>query len=259
MNTLSLCLICQNEEQNIEKCLKNIKDIVDEIIIVDGGSTDQTLEIAKKYTDKIYNFTWIDDFSASRNFSIGKSTCDWILVLDCDEYLLDATKEMFLKLIDNKSYDGYCLGLQGQNNIFPLLRLFRNKKNMRYKNKLHEQIIHCIDKNRVANTDIIINHSGYSQESLEEKNKMFRNLKILFSYEESEKDCFYYYCLGNCYFAMSDYNNCEQCYLEALNLYDDPYGFTESLVNNLAECYYVQKKYKEYDNLKQHFNHFVKF
>lgn len=69
MNTISLCMIVKNEEQALPKCLESIKDIVDEIIIIDTGSTDRTKELAKKFTDKIYDFEWINDFGAARNYS----------------------------------------------------------------------------------------------------------------------------------------------------------------------------------------------
>lgn len=69
MITISLCMIVKNEEKVLARCLDSIADLMDEIIIVDTGSSDNTKEIAKKYTDKIYDFAWIDDFSAARNYS----------------------------------------------------------------------------------------------------------------------------------------------------------------------------------------------
>jgi Glycosyl transferase family 2. len=78
--TISLCMIVKNEELTLDRCLTSIKDAVDEIIIVDTGSTDLTKNIGKKYTDKIFDFKWIDDFSAARNFSFSKATMDYILM-----------------------------------------------------------------------------------------------------------------------------------------------------------------------------------
>ena len=89
MKTISLCMIVKNEEDNIGNCLDNIKDLVDEIIIVDTGSTDKTKEIVKKYTDKIYDFEWVDDFSKARNYSFSKATKDYIFWLDADDILLE--------------------------------------------------------------------------------------------------------------------------------------------------------------------------
>src|SRR3989344_5073579 len=87
MSTISLCMITKNEEQFLEQCLNSVQELVDEIIIVDTGSTDKTKEIAAKFTDKIFDFKWGDVFSKARNESLKQATKDWILVLDADEQL----------------------------------------------------------------------------------------------------------------------------------------------------------------------------
>ena len=84
---VSVCMIAKNEEKYIQECLEHLKPYDMEIIVVDTGSTDKTKEIAHKYTDKVFDFEWIDDFSAARNFCAQKATNDWILVIDCDEYI----------------------------------------------------------------------------------------------------------------------------------------------------------------------------
>ncbi|MDE7232425.1 MAG: glycosyltransferase family 2 protein, partial [Lachnospiraceae bacterium] len=87
MTPVSVCIIGKNEEKNIENCLAPLADCPFEIVYVDTGSTDRTKEIAANYTDKIYDFTWIDDFSAARNFALKKASNEYVLFLDCDEYL----------------------------------------------------------------------------------------------------------------------------------------------------------------------------
>jgi len=84
---LSVCIIAKNEEKHIEECLKRLSSYGFEIVLTDTGSTDRTLTIAKKYTDRIYHFEWCDDFSAARNFCARHATNRHILALDCDEYL----------------------------------------------------------------------------------------------------------------------------------------------------------------------------
>ncbi len=81
--TISLCMIVKNEEKVIGRCLDSVQDITDEIVIVDTGSTDCTKEIVSRYTDKVYDFQWIDDFSAARNFAFSQATKSYILWLDC--------------------------------------------------------------------------------------------------------------------------------------------------------------------------------
>ncbi|WP_455714258.1 tetratricopeptide repeat-containing glycosyltransferase family 2 protein [Anaerosporobacter sp.] len=98
MITITACMIVKNEEETLERCLNSLKSLVDEIVIVDTGSTDRTKEIARKYTDKIYDFTWIHDFSAARNYSFSKATMDYIYVADADEEIDRENQEKFLFL-----------------------------------------------------------------------------------------------------------------------------------------------------------------
>jgi glycosyltransferase involved in cell wall biosynthesis len=91
-------MILKNEEATIERCLQSVFDIVDEIIIVDTGSTDKTKEVVEKYTDKIYDFEWIDDFAAARNFSFSHATMDYIMWLDADDILLEEDKRKLRNL-----------------------------------------------------------------------------------------------------------------------------------------------------------------
>ncbi len=87
MLSISVCIIAKNEEKHIEECLKRLKLYPYEIVLVDTGSTDNTIEIASHYTKHIYHFDWCDDFSAAKNFAVSKASGDWILSLDCDEYV----------------------------------------------------------------------------------------------------------------------------------------------------------------------------
>ncbi|GIW22658.1 MAG: hypothetical protein KatS3mg068_1665 [Candidatus Sericytochromatia bacterium] len=93
---ISACMIVKNEEKNLERCLNSIKNIVDEIIILDTGSTDNTINIAKKYTSKIFEYKWKDDFSDARNKSISYAKNDWILIIDADEELTENTQKNLL-------------------------------------------------------------------------------------------------------------------------------------------------------------------
>ena len=98
MIQISACLIVKNEEAVLARCLDSICDLVEEIIIIDTGSTDKTKEIAEKYTDKIYDFTWIDDFSAARNFAFSKAEMEYIYSADADEVLDEKNQKLFLLL-----------------------------------------------------------------------------------------------------------------------------------------------------------------
>ena len=98
MKTISLCMIVKNEEDVLARCLQSVQGLVDEIVIVDTGSNDRTKEIAAQFTDKIFDFTWIDDFAAARNFSFSKASGDYLLWLDADDVILKEDRERFLAL-----------------------------------------------------------------------------------------------------------------------------------------------------------------
>lgn len=98
MISISLCMIVKNEEKIIARCLDSVKDLMDEIIIIDTGSTDSTKEIAARYTDKIYDYEWTHDFAAARNFSFSKATMDYIYTADADEVIDPENFERFMQL-----------------------------------------------------------------------------------------------------------------------------------------------------------------
>lgn len=165
MKTISLCMIVKNEEAVLDTCLNSIKDLVDEIIIVDTGSTDKTKEIAKKYTDKIYDFKWVDDFSKARNYSFSKATKDYIMWLDADDYLPKEEKPKFKKLkesLDGKvdMYTMIYIYSQDQNGLPTYIqrkyRLLKRENNYQWESPIHEFIN---PKGKIVGTDITIIHN----------------------------------------------------------------------------------------------------
>lgn len=181
--TISLCMIVKNEEKVLEKCLSSVQNKVDEIIIVDTGSTDRTMEIAEKYQAKIYSFEWINDFAAARNHSLEQATSDYLLVLDADEYL-EEESDLKKDVINYKDY--YIMRIKNflSNNrvlTHSAIRIFKNDKGLRYKNRLHEHL--DIDKieNELSRGEAasIIQHTGYKNEVLEEKDKRNRNMPLM--------------------------------------------------------------------------------
>lgn len=105
MPTISLCMIVKNEEAHIARCLDSVAELVDEIIIVDTGSTDRTAEIVSEYTSKVYSYPWEDDFSEARNYSFSKASMDYCMWMDADDILEKTEKEKFLRLKQSLSSD----------------------------------------------------------------------------------------------------------------------------------------------------------
>jgi len=103
MPTISLCMIVKDEEMNIARCLDSAASLVDEIIIVDTGSKDRTVEIVSKYTSKVYSYLWNDDFSDARNYSFSKASMDYCMWMDADDILENTEKEKFLQLKETLS------------------------------------------------------------------------------------------------------------------------------------------------------------
>ena len=164
MVTISLCMIVKNEEDTLARCLDCIKDIVDEIIIVDTGSTDHTKEIAKNYTNLVYDFKWIDDFSAARNYSFSKATKDYCLWLDADDIISKENQEKLKKLKETLTIDIDFVMMQYQiawdefNNptfLYYRERLIRNNKLYLWEGEIHEVIT---TKGKIIYSDIIIIH-----------------------------------------------------------------------------------------------------
>ncbi|MFZ7130916.1 MAG: glycosyltransferase [Eubacteriales bacterium] len=164
MITISLCMIVRNEEDTLARCLNSIKDVVDEIIIVDTGSSDNTKEIAKTFTDKIMDFQWIDDFSAARNYAFQQATQDYILWLDADDVLLDADQIKFIHL--KKELDPsvdivmmkYNTGFDEKGNVtfsYYRERLSRRCGNYKWCEPIHEYLQIA---GKIINVDIAITH-----------------------------------------------------------------------------------------------------
>lgn len=164
MITISLCMIVKNEEETLGRCLDTVKDIVDEINIVDTGSTDRTKEIAQQYTDRIYDFPWTNSFAEARNESYKYATKDYILYLDADDVLLEDDREKFKKLKEtlDPSVDSvsmyYNAGIDEFGNVtlrFRNNRLVKREKNYRWYGDCHNYLdIH----GKIINSDVAVTH-----------------------------------------------------------------------------------------------------
>lgn len=197
---ISQCMIVKNEEKNIERALSWGKSVMWEQIVVDTGSTDRTVEIAKKMGAKVCKFPWIDDFSAAKNYAIEQCTGDWVALLDADEYMTpeDAKKlPAYIKEMNNRNLDGLSTGwqqLDGDGKIFSSgtqVRIFRRLPDIRYRRCIHEQLESTTGRElRLGNAvnDLSIFHTGYQGQAFEEKKRSGRNRKLILKELEKNPD-----------------------------------------------------------------------
>lgn len=184
---ISVCIITKNEQENIERCLKSLMPYEMEIIVVDTGSTDNTKDIVQRYTDKVFDFEWCDDFAAAKNFAIFKATADYVMVLDSDESI-ESINEDKLKWLISKYPDK--VGRIYRRNTFQktdsqkenrewINRLF-NKKSYHYEGRIHEQIVRYDGKQYdTFKAPVTIIHTGYDLTEKEKSAKAKRNISLL--------------------------------------------------------------------------------
>ncbi|MZK50038.1 glycosyltransferase [Clostridium beijerinckii] len=255
MITVSLCMIVKNEEDTIGRCLDSIKDVVDEIIIADTGSTDKTKEICSKYTSNVYDFKWIDDFSAARNFSFSKASKDYILWLDADDVLLpeDAEKFKSLKETLDTSVDSvtakYNIGFDEYGNVtmsYRRNRLVKRENNFKWIGFVHEYLQVA---GNIINSDIAITHKKLKQTP--KRNLDIYKGKLKEGLEFTPRDTLYY---AN---ELYDHN----MYDEALKYYnkflDLKQGWFEDNIRVCGKiCDYYQSVNKVEDARKYAFKSF---
>lgn len=190
---LSACYIVKNEQENLAKSIISIRTLVDEIIVIDTGSGDNTVAIAQQYTDKIFYYKWQDDFAAARNFALSKARGEWIIFPDADEYaVINNIDDIRMKLQNIDDIDAYLVkivNIDSRDNKyldeFYAQRLFK-KENILYSGKIHEHL-----KKKTNNTiisaylsadSIFLYHTGYSASLAVQKAQ--RNLKLLLTMDK---------------------------------------------------------------------------
>ncbi|MEW6696899.1 MAG: glycosyltransferase [Bacillota bacterium] len=186
---VSLCLMAKNEECCILACIDSVKHLVHEIIVVDTGSSDDTVLLAQKAGARVFHISWTDDFARARNVGLEKATGDWILVLDADEVLATVSDEKFQQLLKDAEVEGYFLNIRnfyGNGREFTtdkVVRLFRNKPFYRFTGAIHEQVAPSIlaanGGKGLVSAPVWIHHYGYLDRQLAEKNKFARNTSII--------------------------------------------------------------------------------
>lgn len=241
MISISLCMIVKNEEEVLARCLESVKETVDEIIIVDTGSKDKTKEIAFKYTDKVFDFKWRDDFSKARNYSFSKAESDYILWLDADDVLMYKDKEKLknLKETINKNLDvimmKYNTSFDENGNVtfsYYRERLIKNIKKDLWKGFIHEAISPF---GNVFYSDIAVTHMKI-RESDKDRNIEIFEKHIKKGETLSKREQFYY---SRELFYHERYNEAIDNFNKFLNMKDI---FLENRIDAYRLLSYCHKK-----------------
>ena len=235
-------MIVKNEEDVMARCLESVKDVVDEIIIVDTGSTDKTKEIAKQFTDQVYDFEWVNHFSKARNFSFSKATKDYQMWLDADDIITDSEREKILelkKILDANTdvvtfkYHTHFDEAGNPTMTSTRERLFKRARNFQWNDAIHEYILMS---GQIIHSDIAISHK-------KESSSGDRNLKIYQSMVEDGKEFSpretYYYAR-----ELMDHGQYEAAIKQFTKFLDDELGWFE---DNIATCFNLCRCYKQLD------------
>lgn len=235
--TITLCMIVKNEENSLARCLDSVNGIADEIVIVDTGSTDRTRQIAARYTDCIYDFEWVDDFAAARNFAFDQASCEYILWLDADDVfeVQDRAKLIALKrnldpAVDSVTMD-YNLSFTAEGSVAYSLRrnrLVRRDRQFRWIGAVHEYLAVA---GHLLHSDIAVTHK-------KDKEYTDRNLRIYRKREQageefSPRDLYYF---GN---ELKDHGQYEDAIIYYGKFLDTGLGWIEDQIaacQKIADC-----------------------
>ncbi|MEK6812757.1 MAG: glycosyltransferase [Nanoarchaeota archaeon] len=267
---ISLCMITKNEEQFLETCLNSVKDLVAEIIIGDTGSTDKTIEIAKKFGAKVIDLPWNNNFSEARNAVLAQATQPWILVLDGDEMLDQQNHEFIRESIKNPEAQGYSFvqitytndetlenfspvkedilkkGFKGMISC-NIIRLFRNDPSFRFVGAVHEYIEDSIGKKgKIGITTYPIYHYQELKGTNFFKKKQVEYLKIYEQHIDTypNKGRAYRHMGNICYTFLKDYDRSIAYFQQALEIKQDARSYL-----GLGWCYLQKQEYTQAEEM----------
>lgn len=237
MSPISVCIIAKNEEKHIEECCKHLAPYGFEIVLVDTGSTDRTVELAKRYTDCIYHFDWCNDFSAAKNYAIEKASHDWILSIDCDEYIEYIDQTALATLMQSQPMAAGRILIRNRftengQTAYEQVRVSRfvNRLHYRFEGAVHEQLVpsgvpggKLLPIKYVYDAPITVLHVGYDGSEEEMRDKSMRNIALLEQELATQgEDPYIYYQLGQSYRKIHDYEKAFYYFDLGLSMDVDP-------------------------------------
>jgi len=233
----------KNEADILHRCLESAYPWVNEIIVVDTGSADGTKEIARRFTGKIYDFSWCDDFAKARNFSLSKASQEWVLILDADEIVIEFDSkglESFARTGESTVGRIKVVNLLeepwGQTQHTERISRFFNRQLFYYEGIVHEQLVHNnMLPLKAVPVGITVEHFGYAQAAMQKKDKLQRNITLLLqAVVDAPGDSYLYYQLGQSYYTAKAYDQACAYFERALTL---PVNFACEYAKNLVEGY----------------------
>ncbi|MDB5745575.1 MAG: hypothetical protein JWP72_423 [Massilia sp.] len=233
MTTLALVMIVRNEERCIARCLNSVKGVVDEMIVLDTGSTDETVKIAEGLGARVHHYVWSDDFAAARNAALDHSTAQWNLILDADEWIAEVPDKAQLSsaLAGMKPFVGqvpivsqFDLAGQVEESVSWIMRIL--PRCVRYEGRIHEQPVSDLPALRI---ELPVQHDGYRPAALERKRG--RNIDLLLrALEESPQNPYLLFQLGVSHAVYGDLVMAVLRYTQALLFTKPEHAFRHDLV-----------------------------
>lgn len=242
---VSLIMIARDEEAFIGRCLLSMHQAVDEAIVVDTGSTDDTVAVAKAMGAKVAFYEWRDHFADARNFALSLATGDWCVAMDADERLLNHHWQLIRKMAEGAPSD--CHGIfftcvsatAGPLDESPVLRMFRRLPHIRYEGRVHEEVGMTIQRNggNLGQSQICIVHEGYRADLVVDRQKWERNEKLLLL-ENAERpgNPFQLYNLGHHFLVKGDKERAAPYFAESLKLSSPSHLYWSRLVTEARMC-----------------------
>lgn len=259
MIPISVCIITKNEAENLQKCLEALKPYPFEIVVTDTGSTDNSLEIARRYTDRVYEFAWINDFSAARNFCISRASHNTILSLDTDEFLRPLDWEALQKALEEhpkslgaiELFSYFDVEGETKHQVVRLERLF-NRRYYHFVNPVHEILVplgSLVPSSYDA--PVSVDHVGYQGTTEKLKEKAERDIALLHDEIKADPENPYlYFQLGQSYMLMRDHENALSWFREAMKRHPMPGAdYTLALLCNYAGILLDENQVEEAANV----------
>lgn len=213
---LTACLIVKNESSHLARCLESVKSVADEIVVVDTGSTDDTVAIAERFGATIGHFEWNDDFAAARNASLALATGQWALWIDADEVLEPQSVNPIREALIRPQFGGYFIQIanllddEGDANQYMHMpvRLFQLHEGVHFEGRVHEQIVSNAGLQNASLEKALITHYGYRPSDMAAKNKIVRTVGLIErALEEDPEDAFQWFNLANAQMVARDHAN----------------------------------------------------